>query len=82
MKLLSLLIIGIVVLAVSIGVLLMAQNQLSDLPENPRALQLKTERENIEEIKDLAIYSLWTGIGLTSAAVGGMLWRVWRDRER
>ena len=71
MKTAAVLIFGVALLGISIGIYLLTEAQLDDLPLNPVAQMLQTERRNLEEIRDLTIYGLIVGAVLS--VVSGLI---------
>ncbi len=76
----SLFILGIVVLAVSIGFLFLSEARLNELPRNPVNQLVIAEKKNLGDTKDVGKVGIAVGavmLGI-SAAASGMLY--WRDR--
>ncbi len=74
------LILGIVVLAVSLGILYLSEARLGDLPRNPVNQLVIAEKKNLGETKDIAQVGIVVGAAMLgmSAVSSGILLR--RDR--
>ena len=74
----ALLILGIVVVAVSTGILILSEARLDDLPQKPVNQLVIAEKKNLEETKDLSQIGILAGagaIGVTLITSGFLYWR-------
>ena len=81
LKLIALLILGVVAIGIFLGLLVLANAQLGDIPAESRSFQRESARSVAEDIKSFAIFGLGVGGGLTVIAMLGIAWRRFRASD-
>jgi hypothetical protein len=74
----ALFILGLAVLAVSIGILILSEVRLDDLPRNPVNILLIAEKKNLGETKDISQAGILVGalmVGIPVITAGFLYWR-------